>query len=331
MIGVLFMYVYQDIPPEKQTVFSSVPKAPAYKAAGCLPNRDQHKHIICPLFSCDTCGLGNFVFQFASAYGIALHLNMTLVITVPDRFITLFQITDKKNINLKKNRKMCDKMKLVEEKHGCCSYDKQFRDLEPSQDYKIGHYLHSWKYFRGYEAEVRKQLVFRRSIQNTVKTVISRALLKYGLIRSETTIVGIHIRRGDMTLAVKRKRGYNVASKRYIEQAISLFSKKINNTLLFLIASNDLVWTKTNIIMNPKLQRYDFELLQNNTPEIDFAILSSCDHVITSVGTFGWWTGWLSGGMVTYFKWPARPGTFVGSQYNQNFTDFFYSHWIGIG
>jgi hypothetical protein len=31
------------------------------------------------------------------------------------------------------------------------------------------------------------------------------------------------------------------------------------------------------------------------TTEADLAMLASCDHVITTIGTFSWWSGWLAG------------------------------------
>jgi galactoside 2-L-fucosyltransferase 1/2 len=43
----------------------------------------------------------------------------------------------------------------------------------------------------------------------------------------------------------------------------------------------------------------------DNSPGTDFAILAGCDHMIMSIGTFGWWISWLGahqrGGDVLYF------------------------------
>jgi len=52
-------------------------------------NKTRVKRKICPMFICGTCGLGNAIFQFASAFGIALHLNMKLVIAENDIFIIM--------------------------------------------------------------------------------------------------------------------------------------------------------------------------------------------------------------------------------------------------
>ena len=41
--------------------------------------------------------------------------------------------------------------------------------------------------------------------------------------------------------------------------------------------------------------------------EEDFVLMSSCDHMIMAVGTFGWWASWLTsqrGGTSMYYKYP---------------------------
>ncbi|XP_063447312.1 galactoside alpha-(1,2)-fucosyltransferase 1-like [Mytilus trossulus] len=292
------------------------------------PKQFKIKHKICPMFECGTCGIGNAIFQFASAFGIALHHNMTLVITENEPFNKIFDINDK-NIQKHRNRDICDRMPIITENFGCCAYDSKFRNLNSSRDYRLGHYLHSWKYFHGYEEKLRKVLVFKRHLLTYSENVIKNLLLKHGFrSKSDAITVGIHVRRGDMVQ--KFQRGYNVASKNYFTNAVRYMSSKFNKTILFIIASNDKEWTSKNIISNKDLKDYKFELLTNNKPEVDFTIISNSDHVITSVGTFGWWMGWLANGLTLYYKWPTRPNTFVGSQYNKNFTDFFYTDWIGI-
>ena len=32
------------------------------------------------------------------------------------------------------------------------------------------------------------------------------------------------------------------------------------------------------------------------------AVLTLCDHSILSIGTFGWWSAWLTGGKVVYYS-----------------------------
>jgi galactoside 2-L-fucosyltransferase 1/2 len=60
----------------------------------------------------------------------------------------------------------------------------------------------------------------------------------------------------------------------------------------------------------------------------DMAILSKCNHTIMTVGTFGWWAGFLAGGITVYFKdFPA-----VGSELSLGFDagDYFLPEWVGL-
>jgi hypothetical protein len=55
---------------------------------------------------------------------------------------------------------------IPQEQYGCCTYDKTFRSLNSSRDFRLRDYLHSWKYFQGYESKIRKQLVFKKHLQH---------------------------------------------------------------------------------------------------------------------------------------------------------------------
>lgn len=59
------------------------------------------------------------------------------------------------------------------------------------------------------------------------------------------------------------------------------------------------------------------------------AILSLCDHVVMTVGTFGWWGAWLSRGTVVYCKDFPKPGSIIDK--NALFRDELYPpNWIGL-
>ena len=46
-----------------------------------------------------------------------------------------------------------------------------------------------------------------------------------------------------------------------------------------------------------------------NIPAVDRAVLSSCDHIVSTVGTFSWWSAWLIGDNVTHYKLSTKEGT----------------------
>jgi galactoside 2-L-fucosyltransferase 1/2 len=56
------------------------------------------------------------------------------------------------------------------------------------------------------------------------------------------------------------------------------------------------------------------------------ALMTLCDHVIVTAGTFGWWGAWLSGGITVYYK--GYPGHNLSNRFN--LFDYYPSHWIGL-
>jgi len=57
-------------------------------------------------------------------------------------------------------------------------------------------------------------------------------------------------------------------------------------------------------------------------------VLSSCDHVIVSAGSFGWWAAWLANGTTIYYdKWP-RNGTTLSAVFDRE--DYYPPHWVPI-
>jgi len=82
--------------------------------------------------------------------------------------------------------------------------------------------------------------------------------------------------------------------------------KKYINTQ-YIIATEDWDWTKD--VLSKVSVSYDIIRSENHTVGEDMALLSSCDAVIMSIGSFGWWAGWFSNKPTIYYNnWP-RNGT----------------------
>ena len=105
-------------------------------------------------------------------------------------------------------------------------------------------------------------------------------------------VVGIHTRRGDH-LAL----GYlRFSPPKYFQKAKKYF-QKIYNDPVFVVATNDRDWAEQNFT-----DENTFIISHTKNPVEDMAILAGCNGVIMSLGTFGWWGGWLCGGPVIYYK-----------------------------
>ncbi|KAK2150058.1 hypothetical protein LSH36_426g02041 [Paralvinella palmiformis] len=67
------------------------------------------------------------------------------------------------------------------------------------------------------------------------------------------------------------------------------------NKVQFIVASDDLDWCKENI-------KDQHIIYYNHDSIMDLAILSFSNHIITSIGTYSWWVGWLCRGTTIYYN-----------------------------
>jgi galactoside 2-L-fucosyltransferase 1/2 len=128
-----------------------------------------------------------------------------------------------------------------------------------------------------------------------------------------------------MTLERFTRVGFATAPESYISTAMKFYTKKFSNSVIFIICSNDRTWVRENII------RWNFKYIfvsNNKDPMVDLAILSMCDHSIITSGTFGWWGGWLAGGMVVYYKGFPAPNTSLSTRIHHS--DYYPPNWIGM-
>ena len=189
----------------------------------------------------------------------------------------------------------------------------------------------SWKYTRGIEKQLRRTLRFRPQISSSVTKFFREKVAPKAENMSYTT-VGIHVRRGDFLKPKHIDVGYMVADSTYLNHTMEYFIKlnqksKVQKKLIFVVCSDDLGWVKSAI--NATIQAENnasFVFSENSSPGFDMCLLSRCDSLIISTGSFGWWTGWLNNRTVLYYKNYPRPG----SPFAQGFKheDYYPPNWI---
>lgn len=268
--------------------------------------------------------LGNLMFQYASAFGIAKQSNRTFLVSEHDVIPKIFNtsaltVPDKSYCKHAYNR--------LEKYH--CAFDPNLANF--SKDYpkvKLYQYLQSWKYFASVTNEVRKEFKFNDDITKQAEGVFHSATKTTRFYHNHSTYVGLHIRRGDMFIAQIKSRnqlsGYNIAPMLYIENAMNYF-KSHYERVTFVICSDDIRWAVY------QLGRYQKRLnlvFIHKEPEIDLAVLSMCNHTIMTTGTFGWWGAWLAGGTTVYYKHYVKEDSAIRKQFSDDFSDFFYLGWI---
>ncbi|XP_041376353.1 galactoside alpha-(1,2)-fucosyltransferase 2-like isoform X2 [Gigantopelta aegis] len=265
--------------------------------------------------------LGNLMFQYASLYGIARKNSLRPLI--PSQLIIdkLFHL-DAYRVSSGYGRHSGDR-KYAEQKG--CTFERQALELGPDRDVFLSGYFQSWKYFKDVERDVRKQFTFNDALRAAADDQVKR--LTDNADRSGFVLVGVHVRRGDM---VQNKGfvdyGYIAADELYLNKAMDYFEGRYPN-LKFLVVSDDIGWCKQVLDKRDNHQNVLYGPA-DNAPEVDMALLTRCNHTVMTVGSFGWWSAWLAGGDVIYYKGYPRPKSRLFRLLKPE--DYRYPHWIGM-
>ena len=239
--------------------------------------------------------LGNHIFQFASSLGIAYRNGLVPVYPHQEwsPVFKMFNLTMDLYESLPDSCKKYNNFNYSQHNHANI-YDQHTEALGYiSQHQKRNIYLVGFweneKYFSNIISEIRKQFKFSDVIEREAKEFLREQMSKRFNSKSFTK-VGVHLRLTDRGWEWKEK------AMTYIQKAVSFYKKHYVN-LLFVVCSDDisaarkLFPSNINIIYSDKF---------GDTPWVDMAVLTLCDHSIISVGTFGWWAAWLTGGKVVY-------------------------------
>ncbi|KAL8580988.1 hypothetical protein ACOMHN_048022 [Nucella lapillus] len=254
--------------------------------------------------------MGNQMFQYASLMGIAA-MNRMLPFYRSPQLQSSFMITYFQDWSFKG-------FHGVDEQY-FATYDPTFEHL-PQENTLIMQYFQSWKYFRHIGDIIRKEFTFKEHVRIAAQQIVSRHSMK---IRNRTR-VGVHVRRGDMNLVSLKKKGYHMAPGSYLRKAMDYMRQK-HPDAIFITVTDDVPWCRKNVDAS------DVVYADWASAQIHLAALASCDHVIMTVGTYGWWGGYLSGGEVVYY-WDRKellhePPLPVEIKHPE---DFFPPEWIPL-
>ncbi|ELT90231.1 hypothetical protein CAPTEDRAFT_65241, partial [Capitella teleta] len=256
--------------------------------------------------------LGNMLFCYASMLGIAARNNMTAVMPESSRLVSVFKI----QTDLTPDLRVTLGMYKAHEEYGRrgSAYDFSTRNL-PKVNTKLLGYYQSWKYLEGADAIVRENLKFRDAYLNAAESFLEA----HPPASADYTRVGIHVRRGDMLQDYYQRFGYVVPGAEYFAAAMEYFHKKFSH-IQFVVCSDDISWVEANV----KGEHVVYS--RSRSDVVDLAILSLCDHMIVSVGSFGWWAAYLANGITVYYKdWPKE---YSMLEYNVDKKAYFPPQWI---
>ena len=262
---------------------------------------------------------GNNLFQYVSALGIAHHNNRSVVFN--PKMIILRQIFPKIEVNCLNDT---PKWKILREK-ATNKFDPRFFNL-PQENIRIKKFFQSYKYFEDIFEDIYNKTLsyFDESLLTVAERFIDKAKHNYKqrkritVEESEITSVCVHVRRGDMV----NSKQYIVPSSLDIQNAMNYMQKKFKYTI-FVVMSNDLKWSRVHLNGN---NVYFSNLTSVNE---DFVLMCSCDHMIMTVGTFGWWGAWLTswkGGIAMYYAHQFFKNGQLYKGFNRH--DWCPPHWL---
>ena len=269
-------------------------------------------------------GLGNCMFKMASILGIVEESDKIPVFANTSKLVKYFE-----HINLDS---------LASQPHvfntslrmfggGTGKYKASMLEARTKQrNITLVGYYQSWKYFRNITHKIRHIFTFKHHIRNEAESIIQSARSRHDM-NEDVILVGVHVRRGDIVNFKRlQERGFTTPPTEYYDRAMLLLEQIFRNkTLVYVVASNDYEWARSNLVTS---QRRLVFLSESNSEALDMCVLSRCDHVIMSVGTFSWWAAWLAGGVTVYYDlWP-KTDTWLGN--NVRHSDYFLPSWIPL-
>ena len=294
-----------------------------------------HRYIIGHLLG----GLGNHLWIYSSLYGIAKKTSRVPIACadydIRRLFVNLTTLIHSTRECRESSQLNLDKLLSVIE-HRNLYYDTSMIGwLKESKESHvlILNYFQNFGYFIEYTSDIKSQFVLGSKYTETAQSYLFSLLSKEMKCNKEIgsghhehissddkpVFVSVHVRRGDMLMQPY----VQVPPASYFHNATQYFNRKYGCFVIFIVITDDLIWSKANIKGENSVFSADSGW---NTTEIDFAIGVACNHSIISVGTFGWWIGFLAGGEVVYYKdWikgKRKSWYFEGQYFPHYFTAF---------
>jgi hypothetical protein len=155
--------------------------------------------------------------------------------------------------------------------------DSKLQSLVPTQNYDVRADLGIYTYFHDIRDDIIKLYTFTPDIANFCKSYISK------LRENNELLISMHFRRGDYL----QFSSLNLSINYYIEAIQYCINKFTNQSIRFVVFSNDIQWCKENI-------DGDCIFVENQSRYQDMCLMSMCDHNIIANSSFSWWGAYLN-------------------------------------
>lgn len=251
-------------------------------------------------------GLGNQMFQYATARALALSTGQSLLLDAS--IFTYYDVHPLKinrlsiAANLFFRNKFLDKLlhkgfvmyvcrcfsrkkRLYLESD--LSFDSRLFSITGSTNL-IG-YFQSEKYFVSYRDVLLSELKPKKKLDGVDLEYFNQIETQSD---NDGGSVSIHLRRGDYVSNDAANKVHGVCGLEYFASAIEYMMDTgvaNKNTQVF-IFSDDIEWCEENLKLDLSLNY----IKGSSSPEVDMYLMSQCNHQIISNSTFSWWGAWLN-------------------------------------
>lgn len=275
-------------------------------------------------------GLGNQMFQYASALGLARRIGAKLQLDLDgfgsyaswDYQLDLMNVPQDLGTTPKKSRSIFGAKSTgvvhYEEPH--LHFDAGFLKLDATEIYLKG-YFQCPHYF----CEIREELLQRFSLKSDLSPPAVELSEK---IQSTPNAVSLHVRRGDY---LKLSDIHPCLTGDYYRRAVDLIQRLHGDECHFFMFSddtdflqNEFQWLPHQTIVEVADKHSDAHAAE------EMHLMSHCDHHITANSSFSWWGAWLNPSkdkqVIAPRNWLAR------SERVSSFPiDLYEEDWISLG
>jgi hypothetical protein len=250
-------------------------------------------------------GLGNMMFQIATAYSVALRDNKEMICDTRDMVIPHKPYTFYSDNILRKVK--CSDTPMNQRHIGEQGFQ-YFPIPKFDGNVKLIGHFQSEKYFINYKNEILDLFEIDNKTKNNL-------LEKYNDIINQDTC-SIHVRRGDY---IGLPNHHPTQSIDYYKNAIKLIGEDKH----YLIFSDDIKWCKENLDF---IKNKTF--ISDNIDYEDLYLMSMCKNNIIANSTFSWWGAWLN---KNENKQVIIPSKWFGDAYSSFKTeDLYCNNWIKL-
>lgn len=241
-------------------------------------------------------GLGNQMFQYATAYSLSKRLGADLSIDICDAInydIHPFRLNEyfcvgSFDCRNKPLEKMLIRTKLASILPNYYIEKSLLFDPElyssPKKNLNLFGYFQSPRYFEKDKACLSKIFQPRKPLSD-YQVNMKRKI-------ETTNAICLHVRRGDYISNKNANKVHGTCDLSYFYRAFDVLSSenKLSSDTELFVFSDDIEWCEKSIDFPYKT---NFIQDDKERPEIDMHLMSFCNHHIISNSTFSWWGAWL--------------------------------------